>query len=273
MVEWHFPNRCTRQFGWQQMIPEMGSTCTRLHGISRKGDWSGNYETMHQESIAKWENRMSKIVEPGLSFCGLMSFEDEYFEWYNAITRRIITPLSQTVNDDYKDHHYYYLTAADFQILTQTSMVTYNTTEQMISNMPDDIPLAQNAMIEKMRNMSLNSLTNNYLSIKQEDIVQEIKKLYTILLSWYSSFSSIASMAFFLMKKSFAGAGSGTGSVAGAGSGTGSAAGAGDGAGSAACAGDATGSATGAGDDAGSVAGTRGAAPSKLLKFDILLLI
>ncbi|KAH9607799.1 hypothetical protein KSS87_014501 [Heliosperma pusillum] len=160
MVEWHFPNRCTRQFGWQQMIPEMGNTCTRLHGISRKGDWSGNYETMHQESIAKWENRMSNIVEPGLPFCGLMSFEDEYFEWYNAITRRIITPLSQTVNDDYEDHHYYYPTAADFQILTQTSMVTYNTTEQMISNMPDDIPLAQYAMIEKMRNMSLNSLVN-----------------------------------------------------------------------------------------------------------------
>ncbi|KAH9612224.1 hypothetical protein KSS87_003278, partial [Heliosperma pusillum] len=152
MVEWHFPNRCTRQFGWQQMIPEMGNTCTRLHGISRKGDWSGNYETMHQESIAKWENRMSKIVEPGLPFCGLMSFDDEYFEWYNAITRRIITPLSQTVNDDYEDHHYYYPTAADFQILTQTSMVTYNTTEQMISNMPDDIPLTQCAMIEKMRN-------------------------------------------------------------------------------------------------------------------------
>ncbi|KAH9615492.1 hypothetical protein KSS87_020945 [Heliosperma pusillum] len=160
MVEWHFPNRCTRQFGWQQMIPEMGSTCTSLHGISRKGDWSGNYETMHQESIAKWENRMSKIVEPGLPFCGLMSFDDEYFEWYNAITRRIITPLSQTVNDDYEDHHYYYPTAADFQILTQANMVTYNTTEQMISNMPDDIPLAQYAMIEKMRNMSLNSLVN-----------------------------------------------------------------------------------------------------------------
>ncbi|KAH9608613.1 hypothetical protein KSS87_000731 [Heliosperma pusillum] len=160
MVEWHFPNRCTRQFGWQQKIPEMGSTCTRLHGISRKGDWSGNYETMHQESIAKWENRMSKIVEPGLPFCGLMSFEDEYFEWYNAITRRIITPLSQTVNNDYEDHHYYYPTAADFQILTQANMVTYNTTEQMISNMPDDIPLAQYAMIEKMRNMSLDSLVN-----------------------------------------------------------------------------------------------------------------
>ncbi|KAH9619465.1 hypothetical protein KSS87_023107, partial [Heliosperma pusillum] len=160
MVEWHFPNRCTRQFGWQQMIPEMGSTCTRLHDISRMGDWSTNYETMHQESIAKWENRMSKIVEPGLPFCGLMSFEDEYFEWYNAITRRIITPLSQNVNDDYEDHHYYYPTAADFQILTQANMVTYNTTEQMISNMPDDIPLAQYAMIEKMRNMSLNSLVN-----------------------------------------------------------------------------------------------------------------
>ncbi|KAH9611096.1 hypothetical protein KSS87_010230 [Heliosperma pusillum] len=160
MVEWHFPNRCTRQFGWQQMIPEMGNTCTRLHGISRKGDWSGNYETMHQESIAKWENRMSNIVEPGLPFCGLTNFEDEYFEWYNAITRRIITPLSQTVNDDYEDHHYYYPTAADFQILTQTSMVTYNTTQEMISNMPDDIPLAQYAMIEKMRNMSLNSLVN-----------------------------------------------------------------------------------------------------------------
>ncbi|KAH9606378.1 hypothetical protein KSS87_017282 [Heliosperma pusillum] len=39
-------------------------------------------------------------------------------------------------------------------------MVTYNTTEQMISNMPDDIPLAQYAMIEKMRNMSLDSLVN-----------------------------------------------------------------------------------------------------------------
>ncbi|KAH9623734.1 hypothetical protein KSS87_012882 [Heliosperma pusillum] len=160
MVELHFPNRCTRQFGWQQMISEMGSTCTRLHGISRKGDWSGNYETMHQESIAKWENRMSKIVEPGLPFCGLMSFEDEYFEWYNTITRRIITPLSQTVNNDYEDHHYYYPTAADFQILTQANMVTYNTTEQMISNMLDDIPLAQYAMIEKMRNMSLDSLVN-----------------------------------------------------------------------------------------------------------------
>ncbi|KAH9615127.1 hypothetical protein KSS87_016177 [Heliosperma pusillum] len=96
----------------------------------------------------------------GASFCGLMSFDDEYFEWYNAITRRIITPLSQTVNDDYEDHHYYYPTAADFQILTQANMVTYNTTEQMISNMPDDIPLAQYAMIEKMRNMSLNSLVN-----------------------------------------------------------------------------------------------------------------
>ncbi|KAH9621248.1 hypothetical protein KSS87_008562 [Heliosperma pusillum] len=119
---------------------------------------------MHQESIAKWENRMSKVVESGLPFCGLMSFEDEYFEWYNAITRRIITPLSQSVNDDYEDHHYYYPTAVDFQILVNSSKHGYlqhkYTTEQMISNMSDDILLAQYAMIEKMRNMSLDSLVN-----------------------------------------------------------------------------------------------------------------
>ncbi|KAH9614940.1 hypothetical protein KSS87_006481 [Heliosperma pusillum] len=96
---------------------------------------------------------MSKMVEPGIPFCGLMSYEDEYFEWYNAITRRIITPLSQNVNVDYEDHHYYYPT-------TQANMFTYNTTKKMISNMPDDIPLAQYAMIEKMRNMSLDSLVN-----------------------------------------------------------------------------------------------------------------
>ncbi|KAH9604307.1 hypothetical protein KSS87_002132 [Heliosperma pusillum] len=48
------------------------------------------------------------MVELGLPFCGLMSYEDEYFEWYNAITRRIITPLSQNVNADYEDHHDYY---------------------------------------------------------------------------------------------------------------------------------------------------------------------
>ncbi|KAH9617844.1 hypothetical protein KSS87_020303 [Heliosperma pusillum] len=139
----------------------MGSTCTRLHDISRKGDWSTNYETMHQESIDKWENRMSKMVELGLPFCGLMSYEDEYFEWYNAITRHIITPLSQNVNADYEDYHYYYPTAADFQTLVNSSKHVYlNATEQMISNMPDDIPLAQYAMIEKMRNMSFDSLVN-----------------------------------------------------------------------------------------------------------------
>ncbi|KAH9605629.1 hypothetical protein KSS87_003034 [Heliosperma pusillum] len=100
------------------------------------------------------------MVEPGLPFYGLMSYEDEYLEWYNAISRRIITPLSQNVNADYEDHHYYYPTVADFQTLTQANMFTYNPTEQMISNMPDDIPLAQYAMIEKMRKMSLDSLVN-----------------------------------------------------------------------------------------------------------------
>ncbi|KAH9602306.1 hypothetical protein KSS87_012984 [Heliosperma pusillum] len=87
MVERHFPNRCTRQFVWHQMVPEMCNSCTKLHSISRKGDILVNYETMHQESIDEWENRMTKMVEPRIPYCGLMSYDDEYYEWYNDIHR------------------------------------------------------------------------------------------------------------------------------------------------------------------------------------------
>ncbi|XP_042000176.1 protein MAIN-LIKE 2-like isoform X2 [Salvia splendens] len=81
-AERHLPDRCLRQFGIHQMVPEEVQHWERkTRGVDGGVDLSGKMEA----EINEWENRRFHIVEAeeGLD-------EGQYVNWYSRITRRLV---------------------------------------------------------------------------------------------------------------------------------------------------------------------------------------
>ncbi|XP_057247555.1 serine/threonine-protein phosphatase 7 long form homolog [Beta vulgaris subsp. vulgaris] len=69
IVEFHFPGRVMRQFGFEQTIPAPSDTSTTLHAIDRRSK-NKNYPLRHRPYIAHWDEREGHIVQ-GTPFSGL----------------------------------------------------------------------------------------------------------------------------------------------------------------------------------------------------------
>ncbi|KAL1555377.1 protein MAIN-LIKE 2-like isoform X2 [Salvia divinorum] len=81
-AERHLPDRCLRQFGIHQMVPEEVQHWERkTRGVDGGVDLSGKMEA----ELNEWENRRFHIVEAEEDLD-----EGEYVNWYSRITRRLV---------------------------------------------------------------------------------------------------------------------------------------------------------------------------------------
>ncbi|CAN1829613.1 Serine/threonine-protein phosphatase 7 long form homolog, partial [Linum perenne] len=93
-IAWHHPDRCIRQFGFDQRVPQDPEPAGHVEGLlaadfrSSVTDWVAKY----QQFVLHWEQRGSHIATGELvSDDSRHHFHDEYDEWYR---RR--TPLSRS---------------------------------------------------------------------------------------------------------------------------------------------------------------------------------
>lgn len=86
-AERHLPNRCLRQYGMPQPIPEDVSQWVRKsRGVDGGVDLSGKMES----ELSEWADRRLNIVESDDEVD-----ENEYMQWYLRITRKVVgRPIS-----------------------------------------------------------------------------------------------------------------------------------------------------------------------------------
>ncbi|CAN1774810.1 Serine/threonine-protein phosphatase 7 long form homolog [Linum perenne] len=93
-IAWHHPDRCIRQFGFDQRIPQDPAPAGHIESLlaadfrSSVTDWVAKY----QEFVLQWEQRGSHIATGELvSDDWRHHFHDEYDEWYRRRTRLAIS--------------------------------------------------------------------------------------------------------------------------------------------------------------------------------------
>ncbi|CAN1744662.1 Serine/threonine-protein phosphatase 7 long form homolog [Linum perenne] len=93
-VAWHHPDRCMRQFGHGQRIPQDAEPAHRVEellGLDFRApvhDWGARY----REYLRLWEQRDQHIAEGEVRADPLSHhFHDEYDEWYRRRTRLAIS--------------------------------------------------------------------------------------------------------------------------------------------------------------------------------------
>ncbi|CAN1768134.1 Serine/threonine-protein phosphatase 7 long form homolog, partial [Linum perenne] len=93
-VAWHHPDRCMRQFGHGQRIPQDAEPAHRVEellGLDFRApvhDWGARY----REYLRLWEQRDQHIAEGEVRADPLIHhFHDEYDEWYMRRTRLAIS--------------------------------------------------------------------------------------------------------------------------------------------------------------------------------------
>ncbi|CAN1127575.1 Serine/threonine-protein phosphatase 7 long form homolog, partial [Linum perenne] len=93
-IAWHHPDRCIRQFGFDQRVPQDPEPAGHVKGLlaadfrSSVTDWVAKY----QQFVLHWEQRGSHIATSELvSDDSRHHFHDEYDEWYRRRTRMAIS--------------------------------------------------------------------------------------------------------------------------------------------------------------------------------------
>ncbi|XP_048501618.2 serine/threonine-protein phosphatase 7 long form homolog [Beta vulgaris subsp. vulgaris] len=93
IVEFHFPGRVMRQFGFEQRFPHLLIRAQPFHAIDRRSK-NKNYPLRHRPYIAHWDEREGHIVQ-GTPFSGRTHAFDEYMIWFRRITRLRLTNPSR----------------------------------------------------------------------------------------------------------------------------------------------------------------------------------
>ncbi|XP_061363521.1 serine/threonine-protein phosphatase 7 long form homolog [Gastrolobium bilobum] len=84
------PNRCMRQFGLNQPIPEKSRKLRGIHDHTLRGKVEENWRRKLMAHIDRWNTRIQHIVLPPPLY-GLMSPNHEYMEWFRERGKRYIS--------------------------------------------------------------------------------------------------------------------------------------------------------------------------------------
>ena len=92
IVEWHYPNRVLRQFGFMQSVPHQPFQMDALHVFVLR-DHDVNWAEKYERWVEFWERRVHSVVS-GQPSGGSIHYHSGYLEWYRERTRRWISPTS-----------------------------------------------------------------------------------------------------------------------------------------------------------------------------------
>lgn len=93
-AERHLPDRCLRQFGMRQMIPNEVQRWERKSRIVDHGvDLLGKMDL----ALKEWSERWLYVVEGDDT-----ADEGEYMQWYQKITRRYIGRVTSSLESEYQ---------------------------------------------------------------------------------------------------------------------------------------------------------------------------
>ncbi|KAI3469043.1 hypothetical protein Pfo_025706 [Paulownia fortunei] len=105
IIEFHHPERVMRQFGMRQYIPpDIPAYEHTLHDVDRRGRSGEDWVRYHREYVSQWANRHQFIIiNPPIT--GSDSTEPRYMNWYDGITRRLISPSHLPMEEGYQPSH------------------------------------------------------------------------------------------------------------------------------------------------------------------------
>ncbi|KAI3463403.1 hypothetical protein Pfo_020066 [Paulownia fortunei] len=100
IVEFHHPERVMRQY----IPPDIPAYEHTLHDVDRRGRSGEDWARYHREYVSQWANRHQFIIiNPPIT--GSDSTEPRYMNWYDDITRRLISPSHLPMEEGYQPSH------------------------------------------------------------------------------------------------------------------------------------------------------------------------
>lgn len=131
MVEYYHPDRCMRQFGWYQTIPQACNTDKALHNIDRRARIE-DYADKLSQYVGEWNARKQNPVQPGVPYIGRMSYEDPYLIWYLHHTRRLISPKINALTQANREAHDFRPTYAEVDSMVRLQVSYFTSTNQLL---------------------------------------------------------------------------------------------------------------------------------------------
>ena len=118
IVEFHHPEWVMRQFGMRQYIPpDILAHEQTLHDVDRMRHSGEDWARYHQEYVSQWANRHQFIIVNPL-ITRSDSIEPRYMDWYDGITRRLISPSHLPMEEGYQPSH-----ISDLEAMVRYSLI------------------------------------------------------------------------------------------------------------------------------------------------------